>query len=319
MKKLNFLIIGTNFISDKFCLAAKEVFGVEVSAVYSRKLDTGKDFAQKYGISKVYTNLEEALLDKEIDAVYVASPTFLHREHSIKAMKAGKHVLCEKSIALSSSELSEMTDVSLSEKRVLIEAMRPAFDPALTVIKEALTRIGKIRRVSLEFCQYSSRYDKFKKGIVENAFNPQIGNSALSDIGVYPLWLAIELFGEPDSIASNKTYLENGFLGMGVSTLSYKDLLVTVSYSKITDGTLPSVIEGEEGSIIISKISEPGEIYLKLRGREKIKLEYTAAENNMIHEIEAFKQMTEGKLDYLPCLRVTETVMKVADKIHAAE
>lgn len=319
MKKLRFLVIGTNFISDKFCLAAKEVPGVEVASVYSRKPDTGRAFATKYGINKVYTSLDEALLDKETDAVYVASPTFLHREHSVKALKAGKHVLCEKSIALSSSELSEMISTSISEKRVLIEAMRPAFDPALAVIKDAVSRIGKIRRASLEFCQYSSRYDKFKKGIVENAFNPEIGNSALSDIGVYPLWLAIELFGEPESIASSKTYLENGFLGMGVSTLSYSDLLVTVSYSKITDGVLSSVIEGEEGSVIISKISEPGEIYLKLRGKEKIKLEYTPSENNMIHEIAAFKEMAEGRRDYLPYLRVTESVMKAADEIHASE
>ena len=140
MKKLKFLVIGTNFISDKFCLAAKSVSGVEVCAVYSRKKQTGDEFALKYGIGKVYTDLDIALLDKEIDAVYVASPTFLHCEQSIKAMRAKKHVLCEKSIALSSSELSEMIKVAKEENTVLIEAMRPAFDPALKLIKSNLSR-----------------------------------------------------------------------------------------------------------------------------------------------------------------------------------
>ena len=319
MKKLNFLIIGTNFISDKFCLAVKEFDDVRSYAVYSRKTETGRTFAEKHGIGKVYNNLDDALVDKNIDAVYVASPTFLHREHSIRSMRAGKHVLCEKSIALSASELSEMTEVAKEEGRVLIEAMRPAFDPALKIIKDALLLLGKIRRADLQFCQYSSRYDRFKQGIVENAFNPKIGNSALSDIGVYPLWLAIELFGSPDSISSDKTYLENGFLGMGVSTLKYEDKLVSVTYSKITDGVNPSVIEGEDGTLIINKISEPSELYVKLRGKDKEKLSYNPSPNNMVYEISEFKKMICGKVDFSPYLETTKKVMEAADKIHKSE
>ena len=154
---------------------------------------------------------------------------------------------------------------------------------------------------------------------IPNAFNSEIGNSALSDIGVYPLWLATELFGEPEDIISKKVYLENGFLGMGVSTLGYGDKLVTVSYSKITDSVSASVIEGEEATLIIDKISEPSEIYIKPRGKDKLRLEYTPAENNMIYEIAEFKKMTEGKIDYLPYLEVTKKVMKAADIIHKSE
>lgn len=319
MKKFRFLVIGTNFISDKFCDAVKLISDVEVFAVYSRKLDTGRAFAEKHRINRVYDNLDTALKSADIDAVYVASPTFLHMHHSIKAMRASKHVLCEKSIALNSAELSEMMRVSAEEKRVLIEAMRPAYDPALAVIKSAMSSIGKIRRASLEFCQYSSRYDKFKAGIIENAFNPDIGNSALSDIGVYPLWLAIELFGAPKAIKSEKKYLENGFLGMGTSVLGYEGKFVSVTYSKITNGISPSVIEGELGSIIIDKISEPSEIYLALNGKEKIKLEYEKAPNNMVYEISTFKRMTEGKDDFLPYLETTRLVMEAADIIHKSE
>lgn len=319
MKSLRFLVVGTNFISDLFCDAVKLLSDVEVEAVYSRKLDTGGAFAEKHGISAVYDNLDSALKSDRIDAVYVASPTFMHMEHSIKAMRASKHVLCEKSIALSAEELEKMIKVSAEEKRVLIEAMRPAYDPALSVIKDAMTSIGKIHRASFEFCQYSSRYDKFKAGTVENAFNPDIGNSALSDIGVYPLWLAIELFGAPERIKSEKKYLSNGFLGMGTSILGYEDKLVSVTYSKITNGAAPSVIEGELGSIIIDKISEPSEIYLAQRGKEKVKLSYTKVPNNMVYEIAAFKKMTEGKEDFLPYLKTTKRVMQAADVIHKSE
>ncbi len=319
MKKMKFLVIGTNFISDKFCDAVSLLDDAQVEAVYSRKLDTGKAFAEKHQLNHAYDNIDLALKSENIDAVYVASPTLLHCEHSIKAMRAGKHVLCEKSIAVSCEELAEMVRVSAEEKRVLLEAMRPAFDPALSVIKCALQSIGKIHRASLEFCQYSSRYDKFKSGIIENAFNPEMKNSALSDIGVYPLWLAIELFGAPKSIKSEKKYLGNGFLGMGVSLLSYEDKIASVTYSKITSGISPSVIEGELGSIVIDKISEPSEIYLCLSGKEKIKLPYTKAQNNMIYEIAAFKKMVEGKEDFLPYLKTTQEVMKAADIIHTSE
>lgn len=317
--KIRFLVIGTNFISDNFCQAAALVSDAQVVGVYSRKLDTGVAFAEKYGIKKVYDSLDAALLDKDIDAVYVASPTFMHKEHSIRALRAGKHVLCEKSVALSYSELSEMISVAKEEKRVLLEAMRPAFDPAFEVIKSAMAKIGRVRRASFEYCQYSSRYDKFKSGIVENAFDPQIGNSALSDIGVYPLWLAIALFGYPCSIKSQKIYLENGFLGMGASTLSYEDKLVTVTYSKITDGVSPSVIEGEEGSVIIDRVSPTSKIYLKTRGKDSALLEYEPAQNNMIYEISAFAGMINGKIDFLPYLEITKMVMKAEDDIHLAE
>ena len=319
MEKVRFLVIGTNFISDNFGRAADKVDIAEISAVYSRKLDTGKTFAAKYGIKKVYNSLDEALLDSEIDAVYVASPTFMHKEHTEKSLRSGKHVLCEKSIALNSSELSEMIRVAREEDRVLLEAMRPAFDPALSVIKSAIAKIGRVRRASLEYCQYSSRYDKFKAGIVENAFNPDIGNSALSDIGVYPLWFAIELFGYPCSIKSQKIYLENGFLGMGVSSLNYVDKLVTVTYSKITESTTPSVIEGEAGSVIIDRVSPTSRIYLKLRGKEAELLDYKPSENNMIYEIDAFARMVRGEIDFLPYLKKTEMVMKAEDEIHLSE
>lgn len=316
MKKTSFLIIGTNFISDNFCFAISKLDTADVVAVYSRKLDTGTSFAEKHGIKKVYNSLDEALLDKDIDAVYVASPTFMHKEHSIKALRAGKHVLCEKSISLNSSELSEMIRVAREENRVLLEAMRPAFDPAFEVIKAAISKIGRVRRASLEYCQYSSRYDKFKAGIVENAFNPKIGNSALSDIGVYPLWLAIALFGYPCNVKSQKFYLENGFLGMGISTLDYTDKLVSVTYSKITDSTTSSVIEGENGSVIIDRVSPTSKIYLKLRGEEAELLKYEPEENNMLYEIAAFVEMVKGKIDCLPYLEITEKVMKLEDEIH---
>ena len=92
-------IVGTNFISDALVEASRIVPSVEISAIYSRKLDTGRAFAEKHGIKKVYTDYDEMLSDDAIEAVYIASPNICHHSQSIAAMRAGKHVLCEKVMA----------------------------------------------------------------------------------------------------------------------------------------------------------------------------------------------------------------------------
>ena len=310
---MNIAVIGTNFISDSFCDAARLVEGVTVAAVYSRSKARGREFARKHGIFRVYSDLSDMLSDKEIDSVYVASPIFAHAEQSILAMAAEKHVLCEKMMAATLDEFYAMKAASEKYGRVLLEAMRPAHDPLIGLVRDNLSKIGKIRRASLEFCQYSSRYDKFKAGIVENAFEPKIKNSALSDIGIYPLYLALDLFGEPCEIGCRSVFLENGFEGEGVLTLGYPDKLVTVTYSKIFGGALPSVIEGEDGAIIINKISAPTEISLRLRGREPKIIGRADTEENMKYEIAAFRDMCEEKLDHKPYLDITELQQKTVD------
>ena len=96
-------IIGTNFISDDFCDAAKQTDGIELYAVYSRSSDTGTAFADRHNIPAVFTDYDD-FLDSQIDAVYVASPNFAHCAQSIKAMEHKKHVLCEKVMASNEQE-----------------------------------------------------------------------------------------------------------------------------------------------------------------------------------------------------------------------
>lgn len=317
--KIKFCVIGTNFISDKFVDAVSRVSGAEVVAVYSRTVESGERFASRHGIPKVYCDLSEMLADGEINSVYVASPTFLHKEHTVKCLTGGKHVLCEKSISTSYEEFLEMKWTAENCERVLLEAMRPAHDPALSAIISAMGEIGKVRRAHFEFCKYSSRYDSFKVGVVENAFNPEIKNSALSDIGVYPLWLAVRLFGEPKKVSSSSIRLSNGFDAMGSVVLDYGDTVATVEYSKITEGVSPSVIEGECGSIIIDKISEPKTVTLVTRGEGDRVVYSSACENNMIYEVEAFRDVVLGKKDGEAFTAVSEALMKTMDRVIDAQ
>ena len=317
MTKIRFAIVGTNFISDRFAEAVKTSGCAEIVAVFSRKLNTGRHFADKYGIKKVFCDYTAMLSDGDIDAVYIASPTVCHSEQTAAALMADKHVLCEKMITTTEAELVSLIDLARSRGLILLEAMRPDFDPAYDALRSAITQIGRIRRATLEFCQYSSRYDRFLAGEVLNAFDPKMKNSALADIGIYPLHLAVSLFGRPQSLSASAVFLDNGFEGSGSITLDYGDNLCQVIYSKITDSVNPSVIEGEGGSITIDKINAPTRITLRLRGGESVDLPIDSAANNMVYEVEAFSRMVSGQASPDGYLTVSKDTLNLVERAYS--
>ena len=315
-------MIGTNFISDDFCEAAAQVPGAELFAVYSRKQETGDAFAAKHNIPRVYTDYDE-FLDSGLDAVYVASPNFAHCSQTLKALDRKKHVLCEKVMAVNEQEVRSMIDCARQNNVVLLEAMRPDFDPAYDLIEQNLPRIGKLRRATFEFCQYSSRYDSFREGIIQNAFNPELGNAAVMDIGVYCIHSLVRLFGAPKNVKAFSTKLSNGFDGSGIVLLEYEDMTAEAVYSKIAVSVNPSVLQGEDGSIMIDYISKPESVSLRLResARDTLaggaieKLPYTPVKNNMIFEIQEFLKLVEKKEADHKYLKHSLDTIRVLDEV----
>lgn len=315
-------MIGTNFISDDFCAAAAQVPGAELFAVYSRKQETGDAFAARHGIPQVYTDYDE-FLDSGLDAVYVASPNFAHCAQTLKALNHKKHVLCEKVMAVNEQEVRSMIDCARQNNVVLLEAMRPDFDPAYDLIEQNLPRIGKLRRATFEFCQYSSRYDSFREGIIQNAFNPELGNAAVMDIGVYCIHSLVRLFGAPKNVKAFSTKLSNGFDGSGIVLMEYEDMTAEAIYSKIAVSVTPSVLQGEDGSIMIDYISKPETISLRLRegSRDTLKggtieeLPYTPVKNNMIFEIQEFLKLIEKKEVDHKYLKYSLDTIRVLDEV----
>ena len=98
---VKYAVIGRGKIADTFIQATKYSGKLQLNAVYSRCKDTGKEYAKKHGVSKVYTDLNDLINDKQIEAVYIASPNSCHEWQSEILLKGGKHVICEKPIALS--------------------------------------------------------------------------------------------------------------------------------------------------------------------------------------------------------------------------
>lgn len=262
---MKFGIIGTNWITDRFIKAAQQHPDFHIGAVYSRSEETGRAFAEKYGVDAVYTDMEGMFRDGAIDAVYIASPNAFHAQQSILAMQHGVHVLCEKPAVVSLEEMDSVIAASQKTGMTYMEAMKSTVTPTFLRLKQDLHKIGPVRRYVFHYNQYSSRYDKYKEGIIENAFKPELGNGAKTDLGVYGLAPLVHLAGEPQSVLRNRYLLSTGAEGQGSMILDYGESEAVVMYSKISDSYLPSEIQGEDGVIEIDKISDPKHVLIKYR------------------------------------------------------
>lgn len=278
-------VIGRNFVVDSMMEAARLTGGVEIAAIYSRTAEGAADFAARYGVRRCYTDLGGLAADPDVDAVYIASPNYAHFEQARLMLSAGKHVFLEKPLTPTLDEARRLFALARERSVVLLEAMMPAHSPALSVIRELLPRLGRIRSAQFSFCQYSSRYDKFRRGIVENAFRPELCNGALMDLGVYCAEMLVMLFGLPERIKADATFLDTGVDGVTSALLGYPDMTAVLSCSKITQATLPSFVAGEEGTLEIDWMSHPEKFILKLRGREPEPIDATPDLPVMCYEL----------------------------------
>ena len=326
MKRIRLGVVGTNFISDWVIAGAREDARCEIAAVCSRTRERGEEFARKHGIPHVFTSLEAMTTGDTVDAVYIATPNCMHARQSIYCMSRGKHVLCEKPMASNAAEVRAMIEASHRYGVTLMEAMKSTLSPNFRSVREALPRVGRVRRYFASFCQYSSRYDKFKEGVVLNAFRPELSNGAIMDIGVYAIYPAVALFGRPESVAAQGVVLSSGADGQGAVNMLYDGMNATVLYSKISDSLLQSEIEGEEGNILIDRIQTPTDVRFYPRsapasGRgarpEAEVLSVEAAHDEYYYEIAEFLDLIEsGELSSrVNSHDVSLAVMEIVDEV----
>ena len=163
----------------------------------------------------------------------------------------------------------------------LMEAMKSTLTPNFRQLRRHLAEAGCLRRYFASYCQYSSRYDKLKAGIVLNAFNPELSNGAMMDLGVYTVYPLVVLFGRPKRISATGLKLSTGVDGQGAVNFEYENLNATVLYSKIADSFLPAEIQGEKGTFILDRIQT---------------IRVPASHNEYYYEIAEFIDLIERRL-----------------------
>ncbi|NVK25868.1 MAG: Gfo/Idh/MocA family oxidoreductase [Gammaproteobacteria bacterium] len=290
--------IGSNFITEQFLDAIKDITCFEIAGVYSRSINKAEVLATKHNARFVFNNLDELARCSEIDAVYIASPNSLHFEQSLQMLKAGKHVMCEKPLASDFQRAKEMLKVAEENNVVLFEAFLTEFLPNFNVVKNNLDNIGRITQAHFSFCQYSSRYLKYLEGDNPNTFNPNFANGSIMDIGYYCVATAVALFGEPNSIKATANLLDSGVDGNGQVIFVYPSFSVAITHSKVSTSFVNSEIQAENGSLQVKSISLMEKVILCRKGEPERDLSEIQHANPMYYEaLEFAKWIHSGEMD----------------------
>ncbi|MGF1758689.1 Gfo/Idh/MocA family oxidoreductase [Photobacterium sagamiensis] len=308
---IRFGVIGTNWITEKFIEGAHASQKLQLTAVFSRQLDRATEFATKYNITNCFDSLEEMAASDTIDAVYIASPNSLHASQAKLFIEHGKHVIGEKPLASNIHEVENIISLAQEKGVVLFEALKTSYTPNFKVIREALPKLGRLRKVHFTYCQYSSRYLRFLNGENPNTFNPEFSNGSLMDIGIYPLSAAIALFGEPNSFTAQGIMLHSGVDAHGTLVLHYNDFDAVITHSKVSNGYVPSELQGEQGTLLVHAISECESVELHRTGEPPVTLSQVQSDNTMIYEAEEFARLIEQQRTMHPGLARTQIVSAI--------
>ena len=290
-------IIGSgNIVVD--CLdAVKNIEGIELAGIYVREksLDKGKELAEKYGISKIYTEYEKILNDKNIDTVYIGIVNNMHFEYTKKALEYGKNVVCEKPFTSTAEELKILIEVAKSKSLFLFEAITMLYSPNFKYIKENLSLVGDVKLIQCNYSQYSSRYNKYLEGVVLPAFDKRMSGGALYDINIYNVHFVIGLFGRPKSIKYTANLGFNGIDTSGILVLSYDGFSAVCCGAKDSESPSHATVQGIKGYI---KLTSPAGVAKSVEYKVDKDIEVYNGDSNknrMINEFVAFEKMLKEK------------------------
>ena len=256
---VRFGIIGTGRISDWVLKGAQQDPRIKVTAVCSRTREAAEAFVLRNPLAadaKIYTSVEEMAADPEVDAVYVGTPNQTHCAYTLTCLAAGKHVLCEKPLAINAQEGRTMVEAARKSGCLLMEAMVSTLNPNFRIMAQKMQEIAPIRQYSSYFCQYSSKYEALKRGEVATSFKPGTAG-ALRDVGVYTLYPTVALFGRPSKVrgALQTVTTDEGVSDVqGTAYLGYEGMDVLLAWSKTYDSFQPTEAAGEKGNLILDEI-----------------------------------------------------------------
>lgn len=316
---LRLATVGTSSITDKFLSACRLTGRYELHTCYSRTLETGKEFARTHGFKFFSNDLTEVAQNPQIDAVYIATPNIFHYEQSKLFLQNGKHVICEKPITTNQKEYDELLSLANKNHLIYIEAIISHHSKGRKILLENLKEIGNISQVRIDFCQLSSRYERFKKGEHVNIFDMSLAAGTLMDLGVYCVYAAVDLFGVPNNISAYAAFAENGADLSGGAIFEYKNFPAMLSYSKIGGSAIGSEIIGDLGVIKIGSVSQFADISLVKNGKEQLLLGIPDRAEVMRGEAEKFADYIENfdtfSNDYKATCELTHNVQTQMDLI----
>ena len=282
--------VGTSSIMNVIQEAIRQTEGITCHAVYSRNEARGNSYAQKEGVSLVFTDYEDFVNCPELDVIYIASPNTCHVEQALTALQAGKHVIVEKPASLTTEGIDLMTQTALKNGVYWFEAITTLFMPNYIACKDLLPSLGAVQSAVIRYGQYSSRLDEYNRGIISSSLNPSLGGGALNDMGIYCIHAAIDLFGQPLSIISRESVKgPNGVDLETILNLDYGTFCCRIEAAKNRDIGSGCLVKGEHGYFAENgPMNNFGTCESELNGRP-LRISLQANENRMLYELSRFR------------------------------
>lgn len=314
---INFGTVGTGWVTSSFIEAAQLSGEFQLAGVYSRSEENAAMLADTYNAAETFSDLEVMAKSDQIDVVYIASPNSVHFEQAILFLKNKKHVICEKPIFSNTRELEKAFKAAEENGVCLFEAIRNIHTPNFKTLKEKLPMAGEIRSAILPYIKYSSRYDLFLQGEEPNIFSAVYSGGALVDLGVYPLYLAVGLFGAPKKAAYHPVILRSGVDGSGTLVLEYEDFVCTIVCSKVSHSTLLCEIHGEDGTFVMEDAAPISQIeFFDSHTKESKVLSVPLEEKDMVYECRNFAKIlnTKNNNEYEELKALSKIVLKITEE-----
>jgi len=250
MKTYNWGIIGPGRIARKFANDLKLLPNARLHAVASNSLERAEAFAQEFGVGKVYNSYSALASDPDVDIIYIATLHTGHYRDTLLCLEHKKHVLCEKPVAINRAQFEKMVELATQKNVFFMEALWTRFTPSFIKCIELLNagEIGDLRIVAADFCINPPYSDQSR------LFNPALGGGSLLDIGIYPVFIALECAGVPHTIKAAASIDSKNIDTICSVIMQHENGVHSVLYSASTaNARIEAMLSGSKGILRLNK------------------------------------------------------------------
>ncbi len=295
-KNINWGILGCGWIAQQFADALNGTEGAVLHAVGSRSQDKANEFAKKNDAIKAYGTYMALIEDQNIDIIYIATPHSHHFANTKVCLEKGKHVLCEKAFTVNASQAKVLLDLAKSKGLFLMEALWSKFLPGMIKAKELIDNgiIGDVISMDADFGS------KFEINPKHRLFNPYLAGGVLLDIGIYPLFLSLYMFGKPKVLKAHSV-LDSNNIDLTTSMISEHSTgtMCNLTSTSLAARPVKASFYGTKGKLEFDNWwFTPCNFTLTLNDKEPEIHEFPADVNGYEYEaIEAMNCLKEGKTE----------------------